>query len=119
MQKEQIIEAIRTATGGTFEGTSIVTTLLGYIPKYDEQGRQVNADPNYRTSSVVIGNVEYPITKHGWYAYIWKPEYIDYINTLYMLIWRTNVENYLIAKVDLKPDYVKEYDSKKNRDEKI
>ena len=92
---KRIVEAIRTATNGTFIGEHCTSTLLGWVPRYDEQGRPLNADPNTKHSSITIDETDYLITREGWHAYVFKP-------TKHAL---------LLAEVDLRLYYVKEYES--------
>lgn len=106
MDNEKIIEAIRTATNGTFIGSGCVSTLMGWFDKYDDQGRILTADPNYKDSTVNIDGTTYRITRTGWYAYVWNPEYEK---ACYTWCWIPNRDEYLIGKVDLRPDYVKEW----------
>ena len=94
-ETKKIVEAIRTATNGTFIGEYCTSTLLGWVPHYDEQGRPLNADPNSKHSTITIDGTDYLITRRGWRAYVFKP-------TKHAL---------LLAEVDLRPDYVKEYEA--------
>ena len=108
----KLIETIRTATNGTFIGSGVISTLMGWFDEYDEQGRLVTCDPNYKDSTVTIDGTTYRITRVGWYAYIWKPEYEK---ACYTWCWLPNRETYMISKVDLRPDYVKEWQEKKDK----
>lgn len=102
MNKNEIIEEIRKVSNGTFIGKFGFTTLLGWAPKYDEQGRPLNCDPNYIDSSFKIDNKIYYVTKVGWKVYIWN-KFKRYTN-----VWKNNEED-ILALIDLTPDYVKEY----------
>ena len=110
MTTEQIVEAIRTATNGTFVGLRGCKTLMGWIPTFDSQGRMLNCDPNYKDSSVNIEGKEYYLTRKGWHVYIWNQQ------CRYNTVWREDVEKYILAEVDLTPDYVKEYYKEKEKD---
>lgn len=103
MNKDEIIEEIRKISKGTFIGKFGFTTLLGWIPKYDEQGRPLNCDPNYIDSSFLIDNNIYYVTRVGWKVYIWN-KFKRYTN-----VWKKNNEEDILALIDLTPDYVKEY----------
>ena len=110
MDNEKIIEAIRTATNGTFIGSGGIRTLMAWIDQYDDQGRIVTADPNYTDTIVNIDGTTYKITRVGWYAYVWKPEYEK---ACYTWCWMPNRDEYLIGgEIDLRPDYVKEWQEK-------
>ena len=95
-ETKRIVEAIRTATNGTFIGEHCSSTLLGWVPRYDEQGRPLNADPNTKHSAITIDGTDYFITRKGWDAYVFKP---------------TKHNAVLLAEVDLSPDYVKDYEA--------
>ena len=73
LTKEQIIEAIRNASLDTFVGEHCMSTCMGWQQEYDAQGRPLRANPNYKDSSFIIEGIEYPVTRVGWSAYIWKP----------------------------------------------
>jgi hypothetical protein len=113
MDNEKIIEAIRKATNGEFVGDCCMSTLMGWINQYDEQGRLLTADPNYRDSEVNINGATYKITRNGWYAYIWNPKYEK---ACYTWCWMPNRSEYLIGEVDLRPDYVKEWQEKQKKE---
>ena len=110
MTTEQIVEAIRIATNGTFVGLYGCSTLMGWTPRFDSQGRMLNCDPNYKDSSVNIDGTEYYLTRKGWHVYIWNQQ------CRYNTVWREDVEKYILAEVDLTPDYVKEYYKEKEKD---
>ena len=59
-ETKRIVEAIRTATNGTFIGEHCSSTLLGWVPRYDEQGRPLNADPNSKHATITIDGTVYP-----------------------------------------------------------
>lgn len=105
LTKEQIIEAIRNASLGTFVGEHCMSTCMGWQQEYDAQGRPLRANPNYKDSSFIIEGIEYPVTRVGWSAYIWKPG----SGANYMTCWSKVRDNFVLAHVDLRPDYVKEY----------
>lgn len=67
---QKIVEAIRKITNGEFIGEHHSSTLMGWIENYDEQGRILNADPNYKDSRVTVLN---ETSRAGWYIYIWMP----------------------------------------------
>ena len=94
LTKEQIIEAIRNASLG-----------MGWQQEYDVQGRPLRANPNYKDSSFIIEGIEYRVTRVGWSAYIWKPG----SGATYTTCWSKVRDNFVLAHVDLRPDYVKEY----------
>lgn len=112
MNKEQIVEAIRLATNGEFVGRNGVKTCMGWIPAYDRQGRLLNCDPNYIDSTVMIEGQDYYMTRVGWHVYIWNEPRSR------STVWEEDRDKYILAEVDLTPDYVKEYYSNKEKEEK-
>ena len=103
MNKEQIVEAIKEATGGTFIGDKRITTCMSWIPKYDCMGRPLNCNPNYIDSVISIEGRDHYVTRIGWEAFVWnKP-------CSYTTYWKKDRDDFVLAKVDLTPDYVKEY----------
>ena len=125
---KRIVEAIRTATNETFIGEHCTSTLLGWVPHYDEQGRPLNADPNSKHSTITVDGTDYLITRRGWCAYVFKPtKHNPDTNPKHLkvtvdgyLITTQGLDSYLydptkhallLAEVDLRPDYVKEYEA--------
>lgn len=109
-----IIEAIRKATNGEFVGEYASCTLMGWQQNYDEQGRPLYANPNYKSSFITIKSKTYGLIRKGWYAWVIKPEYKDKIYyTHIMVIHPENLKDYLVTgdKIDLRPDYVIEYEN--------
>jgi hypothetical protein len=111
MNKEQIVEAIRNATYGTFVGYGGYTTCMGWLPNFDSQGRPLDCDPNYRDSSIRIEGQDYHMTKVGWHVYIWNQP------RSYQTVWAKDRDKYILAEVDWTPDYVKEYYANKEKKE--
>lgn len=128
-ETNKIVEAIRTATNGTFVGKYCTSTLLGWVPRYDEQGRPLNADPNSKHSKVTINETDYLITRKGWHAYVFKPtkhneesnskhskvtvdgtDYLINRQGLDEYLYNPTKHSFLLAEVDLRPNYVKEYE---------
>jgi hypothetical protein len=111
MTTEQIVKAIEKATNGTFMSDCHTSTLMGSGPdEYDEEGRLVSVDPNYKDGSINICGTTYKITKVGWDVYIWKPEYP---NASYTWCWKDDRDEYLLTHFSTKPDYVQAYEDKK------
>ena len=110
-ETKRLVEAIRTATNGTFIGEHCSSTLLGWRPIYDEQGRPLNANPNSKHSTITIDGTVYPISRQGWYAYVYKAPKLASFATKYNF-YNPTKHALLLAEVDLRPDYVKEYESK-------
>ena len=109
METEKIVEAIRKATNGTFLPERHSSTLLGWTKVYDEEGREVSVDPNTKEGRIQIMDKSYLITRHGWKVWIWKPEWKENSNP-----WdKHEREKYCLAELNLKPDYVKDYEERK------
>ena len=111
MTTEEIVKAIEKATNGTFMSDCHTSTLMGGGPnEYDEEGRLVSVDHNYKDGSINICGTTYNITKVGWHVYIWKPEYP---NASYTWCWKDDRDKYLLTHFSTKPDYVQAYEDKK------
>jgi hypothetical protein len=104
MTTEEIVEAIRNASNGTFIGERCSSTLMGWTNEYDELGRLVTCDPNYKDSIFTICGRDYHVTRKGWRVIIWKGNE-DYRH----MMSRIKPVNQILAEIDLTPDYVKEY----------
>jgi hypothetical protein len=118
-KQEKIIKAIEKATGGTFIGDNGMSTCMGWMRVFDEEGREITCDPNYKTSEINIAGTRYTIVRVKWNAYIFKPEY--YGKASYTDLWRDKeqLEPMLLATVDLKPDYVKEYEERHKKNDTV
>lgn len=92
MTNEQIIEAVRNATKGTFRPEKGISTLMGWTQEYDAQGRPLRANPNTITGTVRIDGKDYKVVTRSWQSRIYNTE---------------NGE--LIGEIDFMPEYVKEY----------
>lgn len=109
MTDNEIIEAIRKATNDTFVGEYCESTCMGWVTKYDDQGRLLTTDPNYKTSYIYIYDNKYKVIRRGWFVWIIKSEYENKVN--YLNVYSCPKE-YLVSNnyIDLRPDYVKEYE---------
>ena len=81
--------------------------------EYDEKGRKVSADPNYKSGKINVCGKTYPLVRKGWDVYIWKPEYQD---ATYTWTWKKDCDKYLFAKISLMPDYVRRYKERKENE---
>ena len=82
---------------------------MGWKPNYDCLGRPLNCDPNYIHSVIRIEGTDYYVTRTGWNVFIWNQP------CGYSTCWKDDRDKYILAEVDLTPDYVKEY--YKNKEE--
>ena len=111
MTTEEIVKAIEKATNGTFIPPCHSSTLMGGGPdEYDEEGRLVTVDSNYKHGVINICGTSYSVTRVGWDVFIWKPEYQ---NASYTWVWKENRDEYLLSHFNIMPDYVKVYKEKK------
>ena len=69
-----------------------MSTLMGWVLQYDEQGRPLNADPNSVTTSYICNScgTEYKVVTRGW------------VRKVYM-------GDELVLEEDNTPDYVREF----------
>ena len=93
-----ISEALKKITNN-FETGFNSSTLMARNLTFDEQGRPLNSDPNYRSGEAKINGKTYWFVRKGWKVRIWDvPERY----TAFM----SNKQNF-IEEVDLTPDYLK------------
>ncbi len=48
------------------------TTLVGWIRRYDDQGRSLNADPNTTSVNINVGGILYHIKKKSWITNVYS-----------------------------------------------
>lgn len=89
MTPENLVKAIERATDGTYVLNGY-TTAMHWVPKFDELGRIITANPNITTSFINIDNKNYMIKKCGWNVAIYEDD-----------------QSTLVTTVDLTPDYLK------------
>lgn len=73
-------------------------TLMGTTINYDEQGRPLNYDSNYKYGSANIEGKTYGFVRKGWKVRIWN-ERVHYTAFL-------SDRQDFIEEVDLTPDYI-------------
>lgn len=96
-----ILEAIKIATNNFTTGF-YSSTLMGWFPEYDKQGRLLNCDPNYKSGTIRIEGKQYWFVRHGFEVRLWDKQ-ADYCSY--------NRGNH-IEEMDITPDYIKEYEAK-------
>ena len=99
MDKEQLINAVRNATNGTFLPPNGWVTCLGWEQIYDEQGRPLRGDPNTHTGRISIAGKYYLLKTCDFHC---KIEDFD--------------TKEVLAEVDFEPDYIKEYWENKKKE---
>ena len=115
MTDNDIIEAISNATNGSFVSEYCESTCMGWVNKYDDKGRLLTADLNYKTSYIYICENQYKVIRRGWFVWIIRPEYTNKIN--YLSVYNAPKECFVGNDyIDLRPDYVKEYEENKLKD---
>ena len=79
LSKEQIINAIRKASNGTFKGPGGgVRTCMGWIPQFDEQGNPIGGDPNYVHTWITIAGESFGVTVKSNHVWIFRdPERVS------------------------------------------
>lgn len=100
-----ILEVIKIATNN-FETGFSSSTLLGWEIKYDKHGRPLNCDPNYKSGSINIEGKQYWFVRRIFNIRLWDKQ-ADYCN--YMADKGDHIE-----EMDIKPDYIKEYEASLN-----
>lgn len=98
-EKKMISEALKKITQNFTKGF-YQSTFLGWIPNYDNQGRPLNCDPNYKDGTATIEGKTYWFTRHGWKVRVWDrmAMYTDFMSN----------KNDFIEEIDLTPDYILE-----------
>lgn len=99
MDKEQLINAVRNATNGTFVTGNGWVTCLGWMQEYDALGRPLRGDPNMHTCQIRIDGKDYILKTRDFRCTIIDQE-----------------TNETLAEVDFTPDYVKEYRENRKKD---
>lgn len=94
----EVVEILKVITKNFEQGFNS-STLLGWQQNYDEQGRELRADPNYKSGHAVLFSKNFFFVRKEWTVRIWdRPaRYLDFMN---------HAEDF-IAEVDLTPDYLK------------
>ena len=108
-----VVVAIGIITNGEYVAKNYSTTMMYSGDEYDEKGRKVSADPNYKSGKINVCGKTYPLVRKGWDVYIWKPEYQD---ATYTWTWKKDCDKYLFAKISLMPDYVRRYKERKENE---
>ena len=100
MDKEQLINAVKNATNGTYIPSNGWVTCLGWIQEYDELGRPLHGDSNIHTGQIRIDGKDYLLKTSDFHCTIEDFETKE-----------------VLAEVDFTPDYSKEYREKKKDNE--
>ena len=108
-----VVVAMGIITNGEYVAKNYSTTMMYSGDEYDEKGRKVSADPNYKSGRINVCGKTYPLVRKGWDVYIWKPEYQD---ATYTWTWKKDCDKYLFAKISLMPDYVRRYKERKENE---
>ncbi len=99
MDKEQLINAVRNATNGTFVTGNGWVTCLGWMQEYDALGRPLRGDPNTHTCQIKIDGKDYILKTTDFHCTIIDAQ-----------------TNERLANVDFTPDYIKEYRENREKD---
>ena len=97
MDKEQLINAVKNATNGTYITDNGWVTCLGWIQEYDALGRPLHGDPNTHTGQIRIAGKDYLLMTSDFHCTIKDFETKE-----------------VLAEVDFTPDYIKDYYTGKN-----
>ena len=99
MDKEQLVNAVKNATNGTYIADNGMVTCMGWTQEYDALGRPLHGDPNIHTGQIRIDGKDYRLKTSGFHCTI---EDFETRETL--------------AEVDFTPDYIKEYWENKKKE---
>ena len=100
MDKEQLINAVKNATNGSYIADNGWVTCLGWTQEYDELGRPLHGDPNINTGQIRIAGKDYTLKTSDFHCTIKDFETGE-----------------VLAEVDFTPDYIKEYRENKKKEE--
>ena len=99
MDKEQLINAVKNATNGTYIADNGMVTCMGWIQEYDALGRPLQGDPNIHTGQIRIDGKDYRLITSSFHCTIEDFETCE-----------------VLAEVDFTPNYIKEYWEKKKEE---
>lgn len=89
LTSEEVLDAVKTLTDGTYETPFHSSTLVGYSHSYDRYGRPLHANPNKITGTVCIEGLNYKVVKSGFNVEIYNLYTIysgDYCTMLFQQI---------------------------------
>ena len=72
LTSEEVLDAVKTLTDGTYETPFHSSTLVGYSHSYDRYGRPLHANPNKITGTVCIEGLNYKVVKSGFNVEIYN-----------------------------------------------
>lgn len=105
---EKVIEALKKATDNFNRGYFQVT-LMGWTQEYDEEGRPLRTNPNYRLGETKIAGTPYMYIRRDWIVKVYEPDF----KVHYLHFNSKEANKHLIAELDLEPQYVKDYYAKR------
>ena len=104
LTSEEVLDAIKALTDGTYETPFHSSTLVGYSRSYDRYGRPLHANPNRIEGTVCIEGLNYKVVKCGFSIRIYREDITkerDWSNP--------NFCEEVFAKRDITPQYIKDY----------
>ena len=108
LTSEEVLDAVKTLTDGTYETPLHSSTLVGYSKSYDRYGRPLHANPNRIVGTVCIEGLNYKVVKRGFNVEIYREDITkerDWSNP--------NFCEEIFAKRDITPQYIKDYKTTK------
>ena len=108
LTSEEVLDAVKTLTNGTYETPLHSSTLVGYLKSYDRYGRPLHANPNRIVGTVCIEGLNYKVVKRGFNVEMYgedSTEERDWSNP--------NFCEEIFAKRDVTPQYIKDYKTTK------
>ena len=104
LTSEEVLDAVKALTDGTYETPFHSSTMVGYTRSYDRYGRPLHANPNRITGTVCIEGLNYKVVKRGFNVEIYREDITkerDWSNP--------NFCEEVFAERDITPQYIKDY----------
>ena len=104
LTSEEVLDAVKILTDGTYETPFHSSTLVGYSLSYDRYGRPLDANPNTIEGIVCIEGLNYKVIKSGFRIEIYREDIAkerDWSNP--------NFCEEVFAERDITPQYIKDY----------
>ena len=104
LTSEEVLDAVKDLTDGTYETPFHSSTLVGYSRSYDRYGRPLHAHPNIIEGTVCIEGLTYKVVKRGFNIEIYREDITkerDWSNP--------NFCEEIFAERDITPQYIKDY----------
>ena len=104
LTSEEVLDAVKALTDGTYETPFHSSTMVGYTRSYDRYGRPLHANPNRIEGTVCIEGLNYKIVKRGFSIRIYREDITKVRDWCH-----PNFCEDVFAERDITPQYIKDY----------